>query len=341
MTLTEILKERNLPPLKSKEEMLRILLDEEYGTMPPLPDDITFTREEILANFCAGHATLGKVTARGTINGKEFSFPFYEALPTDGKKHPFFIHINFRPEVPDRYMPTEELIDKGYAVLSFCYKDVTSDDGDFTNGLAGILFENGKRGSRDCGKIAMWAWASHRLMDYAETLTNHLDISRATVCGHSRLGKTALLAAATDSRFAFSYSNDSGCSGASLARGTTGETVKQICERFPFWFCEEYLKYCDNEEAMPFDQHYLIASVAPAKAIIGSASRDAWADPLAEQLGCLGASGAFEKGFVAPDRKALTGEAFFEGDIGYHLREGTHYFSRHDWIRLIEYIEMH
>ena len=60
---------------------------------------------------------------------------------------PCFIHINFRDLVPDRYMPSEELVDAGYAVLSFCYKDVSSDDGDFTNGLAGHIYPGGKRDS--------------------------------------------------------------------------------------------------------------------------------------------------------------------------------------------------
>mgnify|MGYP003526131139 CR=1 FL=1 len=61
--------------------------------------------------------------------------------------------INFRPEVPDKYQPTEEIIDEGYAVLSFCYNEVTSDDGDFTDGLAGLVYPEGKRDPDSCGKI--------------------------------------------------------------------------------------------------------------------------------------------------------------------------------------------
>ena len=251
--LLELLKERNLPPLLPREEMLTILQREEYGFLPPPPEALSFRVEKnTILNFCAGKATCDKVTAECTVGGKPFSFPFYVTLPTAEGKHPFFVHINFRPDVPDRYMPTEELVDNGFAVLSFCYKDVTSDDRDFTNGLAGVLYGEGARTPTDAGKIAMWAWASHRVLDYAETISDRLDLSAAVVCGHSRLGKTALLAAATDPRFTHAYSNDSGCSGAAISRGKKGETAEAIYRVFPHWFCENFEKYGEREDEMPF-----------------------------------------------------------------------------------------
>ncbi len=342
--LSEILKERNVPELLSREEMLDIVQAQLFGYLPPRPEKISFeTEENIIPKFCAGKAVCHKVTVNTVINGKEFSFPFLATLPTDEEKHPFFVHINFRDLNPDRYMPTEELVDNGFAVLSVWYNDITTDDGDFTNGLAGVLFENGKRNDTDCGKIAMWAWAAQRILDYAETLPDKLDLSRSVVCGHSRLGKTALFAGATDERFAFSYSNDSGCSGAAIARGTApgGERVADICRNFPFWFCENYKKYCNNEDNMPFDQHYLVASIAPRKVLIGSASEDKWADPLSEMLCCVASSPAFVKGFKYEDRPPQIDDKFFDGDIGYHMRKGLHYFSREDWLRLIEFVNLH
>lgn len=339
----EIIKERNLPKLLSRNEMLNILFEEEYGYLPEKPTNLSWkVEEDIVRNFCAGKAILNKITINCEMGKKLFSFPFCLALPKAEGKHPFFIHINFRDLVPDIYMPTEELIDHGFAVFSFCYKDVTSDNDDFTDGLASILYENGNRKPNDSGKIAMWAWAAHRVMDYAQTLESVLDLKNAVVCGHSRLGKTALLTAATDERFAFAYSNNSGCSGAAITRNKQGETVKDICSRrFPFWFCENYKKYIDNEQNMPFDQHYLVASIAPRKVLIGSASEDLWADPVSEQLCCAAASDAFEKGFACDKMPAEIGDEFFEGDIGYHLRKGLHYFSREDWQKLIKFVEFH
>ncbi len=335
----------NLPPLKTRSEMLDILLCEEYGIFPPTPQAISFEVENnYIPSFCAGKAEACRVTAKCTVNGKEFSFPFYTVIPAEKTKHPFFVHINFREDVPDRYMPTEELVDNGFAVLSFCYEDITSDNEDFTNGLAGVLFPDGRREADSAGKLAMWAWAAQRVMDYAQTLPS-LDVSRSVICGHSRLGKTALLTAATDTRFAYAYSNNSGCSGAAISRGKHGESVADICRVFPYWFCENYLKYAGNEQAMPFDQHWLLASIAPRPVCVGSASLDAWADPEFEMLSCIAASNAYkafgQKGFIYPEREARVGECFFEGSIGYHLRKGLHYFSRDDWHRLIEFVNSH
>ena len=343
--LKEMLKERNVPGLLTRTEMLEIIQTDLFGYMPPKPESVSFSVEEnIIPKFCAGKAVCNKNTVHTVVNGKDFSFPFLATIPTDDEIHPFFIHVNFRPENPDRYMPTEELIDNGFAVLSIYYNDVATDDEDFTKGLAGILYPDGKRkNDTDCGKIAMWAWGAQRALDYAETLPEKLDMKRSVVCGHSRLGKTALLAGATDERFAFSYSNDSGCSGAAIARGTApgGERIADICRNFPFWFCEKYKKYCNNEINMPFDQHYLIASIAPRNVLIGSASEDKWADPLSEMLGCVGASDAFNKPFTYEDRPPQIGDKFFDGDVGYHMRKGLHYFSREDWQRLIEFVNLH
>ena len=183
--LHELLKERNIPPLLPRAQALELLQREEYGVLPAPPDALSFTvTENIIPRFCGGNAELHQITADCTVNGKPFSFPFSAVFPTDGKPHPFFIHINFRDAVPDRYMPTEELVDNGFAVLSFCYTDVSSDDGDFTNGLAGLLFENGKRTPSDPGKIALWAWAAQRVMDWAQTKPDALDLSAGIVCGH-------------------------------------------------------------------------------------------------------------------------------------------------------------
>lgn len=329
---------KNLPPLQAPEKMVELLLREEYGCLPPPPEHLHFaTQENIVPHFCAGKAMLHRVNLQMALCGRTFSFPIYATLPADRGKHPFFILPNFRDNVPDRYLPAEELVDNGFAVLSFCYTDVTSDDADFTNGLAGVYYANRPRQPHEAGKIALWAWAAVRVMDYAQTLPC-LDPGRAAICGHSRLGKTALLAGALDTRFSYVFSNDSGCSGAALSAGKSGETIADICARFPYWFCENYKKYADPSLAMPFDQHYLLALIAPRRLYVASAQNDAWADPVAEYRGCKAAEAAF-MGSRLPEQPPMEPAAYLDTAIGYHLRAGDHYLSRTDWHYFMQFMQ--
>ncbi len=328
----------------SKREVLELLLAEEYGRLPSLPHTVTASVEAVEKDFCAGKAELLKLLLHCESEWGEFSFPVYYARPTDrSKPSPAFIHVNFRDLIPDKYQPTEELIDSGYAVLTYCYTDVSSDSGDFANGLAGAVYPDGKRRADECGKIGLWAWAAIAVLEYALTLPE-LDHSRISVVGHSRLGKTALLAGALDERFLCAFSNNSGCSGAALSRGNDGETIAKITKTFPYWFCENYKKYADNEDTLPFDQHYLIAANAPHRVYVASAAADLWACPKNEYLCCVAASEYFEElgrcGFVHPDRLPVPGDSFHEGDIGYHIRAGNHYLGREDWQIYIKFLDM-
>ena len=141
--------------------------------------------------------------------------------------------------------------------------------------------------------------------------------------------------------YGYGYGGYSGCGGAAIARGNQGETIENIFESFSYWFCENYQQYINNEYSMPCDQHYLLASIAPRKVCVGSASEDWWADPVSEFLSCMAASPAFEKGLCYEDRMPEVGEAWFDGDVGYHLRHGRHYFSRQDWQQLIAFTKRH
>lgn len=324
----------------SRQEILRLLLKEEYGFLPPAPKALEVEETGCNKRFCAGKAPLKELKFTARCDFGDFSFPVRYFCPKSETPAPCVVLVNFRPDVPDMYLPAEEIADQGYAVLAVCYQDISSDNGDFTNGLAGLVYPEGKRQPDQCGKIGLWAWAAIRLLEYALTLPE-LDHGRISVAGHSRLGKTALLAGALEPRFFCAWSNDSGCSGAALSRNNTGETIADICGRFPYWFCEKYYQYINNEDALPFDQHFLLAANAGHKVYVASAREDAWACPENEYLSCVAASVYFEGrgqvGFVHPDRLPEVGNAFHDGDIGYHLRAGGHYLSREDWNLFIRF----
>lgn len=319
--------------------LLHLICKEEYGFLPPPPLITEFEVLEENRTFFAGKANLKKVLIRTELTEGSFAFPVYACIPNGKKDLSAFVHINFRDCVPDQYMPSEELCDEGFGVFSFSYNDVTSDSADFTDGLAGVLYPDGKRKGSDCGKIALWAWAAMRVMDYIRTIDS-IDQKKVAVAGHSRLGKTALLAGAADRRFCAVMSNNSGCCGAALSRNKTGETIQDITGTFPHWFTENFQKYAGRENELPFDQHVLLSLLAGRKVCLGSAAMDAWADPNSEYLSCVAAGKIFEnfgyKGFVHPDRFPKAGDRFFNGNVCYFLRAGTHFFSRDDWKNYME-----
>lgn len=321
-----------------REEYINILCREEYGTPLPEPEKVWFEELPLdfaAKRFAAGKAPKQRVIAHTVVSGKEFSFPFWAIIPKADGKYPFIIHNDFEDLLPSKYTPAEEIIDGGFALFSLCYTDITSDDGDFTSGLAGIVTPDpAHRAPTDSGKIQMWAWANMRVMDYAMTKADKLDLSRSAVAGHSRLGKTALVTGMLDERIKYVIDNESGCSGSALAAGTAGEIIADITKNFPYWFCENYKKY-SGVEPLPFDQHLLLATIAPRKVLVGSAADDYWADPPSQFLCCAAASKAWENlglaGLVAPDRAPEIGDDFRDGNVCYHLRAHDHYFSRLDW----------
>ncbi|MBE5808616.1 MAG: hypothetical protein E7317_09805, partial [Clostridiales bacterium] len=271
-----------------RAELIDMLAREEYGYTPQAPDEVTGTVESSAEAFAAKAVQETVTLSFDTPNGG-FSFPFTLIVPHADGPAPVFVVIAFRPDVPDKYLPMEEIIDRGYAVATFCYKDVTSDSAEM-DGIASMYPWDEKTG---WGKIGMWAFAASRVMDYLETRPD-IDASRACVTGHSRLGKTALWCGAQDERFGMVISNDSGCSGAALSRDKLGETVKAITDVFPYWFCGNYAAWADREEEMPFDQHMLLSLIAPRKLYVCSAEQDAWADPENEYLACCAASEAWQ-----------------------------------------------
>jgi len=330
-----------------RQRIIDVLLNQEYGVIPDLPCTVEGRIVNEEDDFCAGKSVLKTVELTVTLPNGAFTYPCALSMPAAPGEHPLFVCINFRPETPDRYLPSEEICDRGYAVLSICYNDVSIDaQNHFADGLAKLLrdaaAERGVAPAQLPGKIAIWAWAMSRALDWALTQPN-ISHERIAAIGHSRLGKTALLCGLLDERFTCMVSNDSGCSGAAITRGKPGEHVADITSRFPFWFCEAYQQYVNNEDTMPFEQDWLLAALAPRLLIVGSALEDEWAGPSHEYLGCVSAGKAWEllgkPGFIHPDRLPEAGDVLHEGSVGYHLRTGKHFLSREDWNRYMDFLD--
>jgi len=238
---------------------------------------------------------------------------------------------------------------RGYALLTACYAQV-SPDVEVTRGNPEELaytriFELWPKRdeSRDDNTTALgaWAWALSRGLDLAGRIPE-IDARRNVVTGSSRLAKAALLAAARDERFAVCVANQTGGGGCPLAKRDFGENVSTEMRSFPHWYCKAYAKYVDNEQAMKFDQHLLIAAVAP-RALLIEGFNSGWFDTRGEYLAARAASPVWEflgrKGLPKGEFPANYDTSLVGESLGYARRGGQHGISAIDWIWTLDFAD--
>lgn len=138
-------------------------------------------------------------------------------------------------------------------------------------------------------------------------------------------------------------SNNSGEGGAALSRRKYGERLSTVASIQPAWFCPAFDRYHGREEHRPVDQHQLIALMAPRAVYVASAVEDLWADPKGEYLAAYHASPAFE----LYGQEGLPSETMPDlhmplmHGIGYHIRAGKHDVTRYDWLRYLDFADLH
>ncbi len=237
----------------------------------------------------------------------------------------------------------DDAVARGYAVATFYNGDIDPDRTDVREGIQPLFLAKGaKPGPHDWGTIAAWAWGIQRAVDYLVT-DKDLDRERIAVVGHSRLGKTALLAAAFDERIALAIPHQAGCGGTAPSRGKVGESVRQINTAFPHWFNATFKEFNDRVDRLPFDQHCLVALAAPRPVLFSNAAEDTWANP-AGQFEVLRAADPVYRFLGAGGLEAKEVPEFGKlsaGRLGYFIRPGKHSMNREDWKAFLDFADRH
>ena len=304
-----------------------IIVEKEYGGMPPGPGSI-----EIETLY---HSYIHNLLPPPQLNSyrlhciggeKNFSFEVKILIPETSQPPPVIINgdscwWNVSDEVAKLiatqgcalilFNRTALAEDLGYPSVSDPFKQ--------SGGLYDIYPGN------TFGAISAWAWGYHRCVDLIFQLPN-LDKKHIAVTGHSRGGKTALLAGATDTRIAIINDNASGEGGSSAFRyvGDEGETIR-IIEQFPSWFGSGLEDFLDQEDKIPFDQNCFLALIAPRPLLMTYALDDRWSNPEG-MVQCFWAT------------KKVYEFLNSSSNIAFHFRKGEHAHSLHDWQVLLDFI---
>ena len=234
----------------------------------------------------------------------------------------------------------EDAIDRGYAVATFYSGDIDADRKDVRDGVQKYFGKD-----YDWSTIAAWAWGYSRVIDYLVTDPD-IDATKIIAVGHSRNGKTALLAGAFDERIAVVIPHQAGCGGSAPSRRRgekNAESVKRINTTFPHWFNARFKEFNEEPDRLPFDQHCLIAMCAPRPVLLSNAVEDTWANPTGQFELLLAADPVYRlvgsKGLGA--KKMPEVGKLLASPLGFFMREGKHSMNRQDWAAFLDFADKH
>jgi len=112
-----------------------------------------------------------------------------------------------------------------------------------------------------------------------------------------------------------------------------------------YWICKNYLKYAQQGFGTEFDQHYIVAAIAPRNVCANLAELDFWADQKSTQLCYMAASEAWERlgidGLIGSDHYISPKEMLLDGNVGIFMTPTHHFLSRHAWNNFMEFMRVH
>ncbi len=249
-----------------RAEMKAIVLHYQFGHAPALPMPGTI-KAEILSETDAldGLAVKRAVRLRfGPDNALSLSLGIHTPK---GRQGPFPVIVHNSPttfEVDDPIVA--DLMRRGYMLVSYQRTDLHPDWSKDP-----VAKEKRDRGDarraypdQDWGCLRVWAWGGSVTLNWLSTLPE-VDMAMVVCTGHSRGGQTAALMGMMDERVAIVAPN----SGGSITTGChrVGNKARSIKDKMAgsnaYWFHSNLTPFGDHETRLPFDLHFIKASVAP------------------------------------------------------------------------------
>jgi dienelactone hydrolase len=302
---------------QQRKALLAAILHYEYGPLPPVTDRV------IAKEFGSKRIEAPGATEKELLflMGPHHAIQTHVILTIPDGKGPFPAII--RGDLGwGRVAPpiVAQIVKRGYILADFSRVEIAPDSAERKGVYEAYPDYQG-------GRLAAWAWGYHRVLDYLSTL-DVVDKKHIAVTGHSRGGKTALLAGATDERIALTVPNNSGCGGAGCYRlqADKSEDIAAITKNFPFWFTPQFRDFIGKIDRLPFDQHTVKALVAPRALLSTEALDDRWANPKGTQQSHAAAKEVYD--FLgASDR------------IGIVFRPRGHEQNADDWNALLDFAD--
>ena len=311
-----------------------------YGPVPPKPAEISFTLMEEGTAF-GGEAVRRQYRIVSRNAGVSNVIDVLVYLPPNLKGPvPAFVCPNFygnhtATEDEKVFLPScrpykGKVLPRGSKASRLCAKDVVARGYVFATHCYGSTYPDVKGdGTPGCQKRDMsgesiwrmfpdvreehplahgaWAWGTMRVRDLLETLWE-VDQDRVAVAGHSRMGKSAVIVGAHDTRFALVCANGGG--------------VKPLAI-LPYDLCIHWFK--PKAEPLKYEQSDFLKCIAPRALFISCADDDR--------------SSPATMAMAVADEAEPAWKAF-GGSIGRHRRTGEHAITPEEWKSFLDYAEL-
>lgn len=312
-----------------RKELFRVAVELQYGTQPPAPEflDVETLYESPLHNTYKIHT--------GTKE-HPVSFRMKVILPRAAVSRPVIVDgdLCFGYAMEGDFLAAA--LDENVGWVFFDRTELAHDlpgEGRRKGALYDVYPEE------TFGALGAWAWGYSRCVDALEKLAlPGIDLSAIAFSGHSRGGKTAMLAGVLDTRAAVVNPNETcagscGCYRIHMRGYSDGETEKRserlsdLWKNFGYWLGPEMGRYAEDETALPFDCHFLKALVAPRVLFVSEAAGDIWANPV----------GSWQTTMAAREAYRFLGA---EENLYWYFRPGTHFHEARD-VKMLVNILLH